>query len=91
MQLLAEQLELQQIRNCSRRSLNIHTSVRYSFHFDKHFASHRPYAGKDACKSSCELFVTVASFFFIFNFLYLLHVSKVWVHVKETVVLTGML
>jgi len=55
MQLLAQQLELQQIRNCSRHSLNIHTSIRYSFPFDKHSASYRPDARRDACMSSCEL------------------------------------
>jgi len=68
MQLLAEQLELQQIRNCSKRSLNIHTSIRYSFPFDKHFASHRPDAGRDACRSSCELSGSAVSFFLFLIF-----------------------
>jgi len=38
MQLLAEQLELQKIKNGSRHSLNINTSIRYTFPFDNHFA-----------------------------------------------------
>jgi hypothetical protein len=52
MQLLAQQLELQQIWNSSRRSLNTHTSIRYSFPFDKHFASYLPDARRDVCRSS---------------------------------------
>ena len=59
MQLLAQQLELQQIRNCSSHSLNIHTSIRYSNPSDKHFASYRPDERIDACRSSCELSGTV--------------------------------
>jgi hypothetical protein len=57
MQLLAQQLELQQIWNCSRNSWNIHTAIRYSSPFDKHFASYRPDARRDACRSSRELSV----------------------------------
>ena len=60
--------ELQQIRNCSRLSLNIHTSIRYRFPFDNHFARYRSDAGRDACGSSCELTVTVVR---SFNFQFL--------------------
>ena len=90
MQLSAEQLELQQIRNCSKRSLNIHISVRYRFHFYKHFASHRPDAGRDAGRSSCELFVTVATFFLfsIFDVFYMFR--NCGFILRKTVVLTGM-
>jgi len=58
MHLLAQQLELQQIRNCSRHSLDSHTSIRYSLPSNKHFASYRPDARRDACSSSFELTVT---------------------------------
>ena len=82
MQLLAQQLELQQIRNCSKHSLDIHTSVRYSFLFDNHFASYRPDTRRDACRSLCEPLDTAVRIS-ILNFWCLLHVSILRVHLQE--------
>jgi len=69
MQLLAEQLELQQIRNCSKRSLNIHTSVPYRFLFESPFSRDRErtflcvsVTSGDGRSASAQLSPSVASF-----------------------------